>query len=375
MGEAVPEILPGPAAEAGVAPALLAWYDRHARALPWRVGPAARAAGARPDPYRVWLSEVMLQQTTVAAVAPRFARFVARWPDVAALAAAPEAEVMAEWAGLGYYARARNLIAAARAVAHDHAGRFPDTEAGLRALPGVGAYTAAAIAAIAFDRPASVVDGNVERVVARLFAVRAALPGAKPRLAALAATLTPAARPGDFAQAMMDLGATLCTPRAPACGRCPLAMPCAARAAGIAADLPARAPRAAKPTRHGIAWIARRADGAWLLERRPPRGLLGGTLGWPTTAWTEGEWTEGEWTEGAPGGAPPVAAEWRAAGGVRHTFTHFHLHLRVMLAEVAPGAAPARGAFVPAEGFRPEALPTLMRKAHALATQAGETPR
>ena len=221
---------------------LLAWYDRSARRAALARCPRARPA--RPDPYRVWLSEVMLQQTTVAAVQRYFAAFVGRWPTVAALAAAPDDEVMAAWAGLGYYARARNLLACARVVAGERGGRFPDTEDGLRALPGVGAYTAAAVAAIAFGRPAVVVDGNVERVMARLFAVETPLPAAKPRLRALAAALTPAERAGDHAQAMMDLGATVCTPTRPACGICPLVGDCAGRRAGIAGELPRRAEKA-----------------------------------------------------------------------------------------------------------------------------------
>lgn len=329
---------------------LLGWYDRHARVLPWRVGPADRAAGVRPDPYRVWLSEVMLQQTTVATVRGYFGRFTTLWPDVAALAAAPDAEVMAQWAGLGYYARARNLLACARAVAAR--GGFPDTEAGLRALPGIGAYTAAAVAAIAFDRPAVVVDGNVERVVSRLFAVTDPLPRAKPRLTALAGDLTPDSRPGDHAQAMMDLGATICTPRGPTCGICPVRPHCAGLAAGIAADLPRKAAKPAKPTRLGTVFIARRHDGAVLLETRPARGLLGGMQGWPGNDWAE-----------APGPAlPPVPADWVAINApVTHTFTHFHLILTVMAARVGPDALPTQGEFV--TGFDPGALPTVMRKA------------
>ena len=336
--------------------ALLAWYDGAARDLPWRVRPADRAAGRRADPYAVWLSEVMLQQTTVAAVQGYFARFLARWPTVAALAAAEDAEVMAEWAGLGYYARARNLLACARAVAADHGGDFPDTEDGLRALPGIGPYTAAAIAAIAFDRPAVVVDGNVERVVARLFALQDPLPGVKPAMRAATALLAPdsaAGRPGDFAQAMMDLGATICTPRSPACMICPWAAACRGRALGIAARLPTRAPKTAKPVRLGHAFVARRSDGALLLERRPPSGLLGGMPGWPGT----------EWAEAAPDPVPPLDAAWHAvAAEVRHTFTHFHLRLQVHVATVGLAAQPARGAFVPPAQFRPAALPTLMRK-------------
>lgn len=336
---------------------LLAWYDGHARALPWRVGPAARAAGARPDPYRVWLSEVMLQQTTVAAVTGRFERFVARWPTLADLAAAEDAEVMGEWAGLGYYARARNMLSCARAVVAGHGGRFPDSAGALAGLPGIGPYTAAAVAAIAFDRAETVVDGNVERVVARLFAVETPLPEAKPELRALAARLTPAVRPGDHAQAMMDLGATICTPHRPACALCPVAGFCAGRRSGIAADLPRRRPRAARPVRLGHAYVARRADGAWLLERRPASGLLGGMLGWPGSEWSDD-----------PAPAPPLAADWqRLEAEVRHTFTHFHLRLAVHVAEVASGACPRHGEFVPPAAFRPGDLPTLMRKVFDLA--------
>lgn len=330
-----------------IAPMLLAWYDRHARDLPWRAAPGTPAM----DPYRVWLSEIMLQQTTVAAVRDYFHRFTARWPTVEALAAADEAEVMAAWAGLGYYARARNLLATARAVTA--AGGFPDTRAGLQALPGVGPYTSAAIAAIAFDRAETVVDGNVERVVARLFAAETPLPAAKRELTALAGTLTPDARPGDFAQAMMDLGATICTPRSPACGICPLLELCAARAAGVQGELPRRLARAAKPVRTGVVWVA--ADSrAVLLERRPPRGLLGGTLAFPTTGWDGTDLP------------PPADAAWEDAGEVRHVFTHFELRLQVLRAALA-ATPPARGAVVAREDFDPGALPGLMRKVWALA--------
>ncbi len=340
--------------------ALIGWYDTHARVLPWRVGPADRARGMRPDPYRVWLSEIMLQQTTVAAVRDYFHRFTARWPDVTALASAADAEVMAEWAGLGYYARARNLLKCARAVVADHGGRFPKTRDRLLTLPGIGPYTAAAIAAIAFDEAATVVDGNVERVTARLFAVETPLPGAKAELTALAARLTPRERPGDHAQAMMDLGATICTPRNPACRICPLRDFCKAQSAGIAADLPRKTPKAAKPTRYGIAYLGRREDGAVLLERRPDRGLLGGMLGWPGTGWTEAD----------PAPAPPAEADWREVPGeVRHTFTHFHLILRVETAHLPMGANPKRGHFVPGTEFRAGDLPTVMRKVHDLASQ------
>jgi len=325
---------------------LLAWYDCHARLLPWRVPPGQGPA----DPYRVWLSEVMLQQTTVAAVKAYFERFTELWPTVHDLAAADEAQVMAEWAGLGYYARARNLIACARAVSAR--GAFPTTRTGLAELPGIGPYTSAAIAAIAFDRPETVVDGNVERVVARLFAVGTPLPAAKPELVALAAGLTPGARPGDFAQAMMDLGATVCTPRSPACGLCPLGAHCAARARGIAAELPRKAPKKARPLRRGTVWIGFRGQEV-LVETRPKKGLLGGTLAFPSTGWDGSDLP------------PPADADWREIGLVRHVFTHFALDLAVMTASLT--AAPERGNLAPLSEFSPAALPGLMRKAWALA--------
>lgn len=304
--------------------ALLHWYDAHARDLPWRVGPAARAAGVRPDPYRVWLSEIMLQQTTVPHAIPYFLEFTRRWPTVRDLAGAQDGDLMAAWAGLGYYARARNLLACARAVVQEHGGVFPDTEDGLRALPGVGPYTAAAIAAIAFDRPANVVDGNVERVMARLFAVEAPLPAAKPELKALAASVVRDDRPGDWAQALMDHGAVVCRPRAPLCGVCPVAGHCAARA-GDPQTYPRRLARAPRPRRHGVAWVLER-NGAVAVERRPDRGLLGGMLGLPTSAWTADP----------PEAAPPLAAQWREAGPVEHVFTHFALTLQVRRARVGP---------------------------------------
>jgi A/G-specific adenine glycosylase len=341
-----------------IAPALLDWYDRHARVLPWRIGPADRAAGYRPDPYRVWLSEVMLQQTTVAAVRDYFRRFTDRWPTVTDLADAPEADVMAAWAGLGYYARARNLLKCARAVARDHGGRFPTSREGLLTLPGIGPYTASAIAAIAFDEPATVVDGNVERVMARLHDIHTPLPAAKPALAALAARHTPTGRPGDYAQAVMDLGATICTPRNPACGLCPLRTPCRARRNGTALLLPARTPKQAPPTRLGFVYVARRPDGAWLMETRPPSGLLGGMLAFPGSDWSE-----------APVPAPPAEADWCDIGAeARHTFTHFHLRLTILAATLPADAAPARGHFVPHDAFRPAALPTVFRKVHDLAS-------
>ncbi len=333
---------------------LLDWYDAHARALPWRVGPAERAAGVRPDPYRVWLSEVMLQQTTTAHAAPYFAAFTARWPTVQALAAAADGEVMAAWAGLGYYARARNLLACARAVASESGGVFPGREAGLRALPGVGGYTAAAVAAIAFDRPANVVDGNVERVMARLFAVETPLPAAKPELKRLAGTLVADVRPGDWAQALMDLGATVCAPRRPACERCPLTPDCAGYASGAPERFPLRSAKAERPRRFGTAYVLL-SGGEVALTRRPPRGLLGGMMALPTSSWT---------AKAHPDEPPPAEADWRAAGEVEHVFTHFPLTLRVQRAEVAERDAgfdwrPA------AEAAR--ALPTVFRKALAAA--------
>jgi A/G-specific adenine glycosylase len=334
---------------------LLGWYDRHARDLPWRMPPGAEH---RADPYAVWLSEVMLQQTTVAAVRDYFSRFMALWPNIEALAEAEDARVMGEWAGLGYYARARNLLKCARVVAGERGGRFPDTAEGLRALPGIGPYTAAAIAAIAFDRAETVVDGNVERVMARLFRVETPLPAAKPELRARAAEMTPPTRPGDYAQAVMDLGATICTPKSPACGLCPWNRDCLAREAGVQAALPARAAKAAKPVRLGVAYVGRRADGAWLVERRPGHGLLGGMLGWPGGSWGE-----------VPEDLPPVAADWRELGAeVRHTFTHFHLRLAVRVAELPQDSAPARGDFH--LRLAPSDLPTVMRKAYDLARSA-----
>jgi A/G-specific adenine glycosylase len=306
---------------------LLAWYDANARALPWRVGPREHAAGIRADPYRVWLSEVMLQQTTVPHAAPYFLKFTARWPTVSDLAAAPDAEVMAAWAGLGYYARARNLLACARAVAGDHGGVFPDTEEGLRDLPGLGPYTAAAVAAIAFDRAANVVDGNVERVMARLFAVEEPLPDGKPGLKRRAADLVRDERPGDWAQALMDLGATICRPKAPLCDRCPVANQCAALVAGAPETYPRKTPKADRPHRYGVAYVLTRGDEVALV-RRPPKGLLGGMLALPTSDWRAARWSDREALHAAPATAP-----WRGVGEVEHGFTHFTLTLQLLRAE------------------------------------------
>ena len=329
-----------------VASLLLAWYDRHARALPWRAPPGEPP----PAPYRVWLSEVMLQQTTVAAVKPYFAEFTRRWPTVEALADAPEEEVMAAWAGLGYYSRARNLVKCARAVAER--GGFPDTEAGLRALPGIGDYTAAAIAAIAFGRRAVVVDANVERVVARLFAVEEALPGARKAIRAATGAIAPAARAGDFAQAMMDLGAGVCTAREPSCPRCPLLPICAGRRIGDPARFPRKAPKKAKPARTGTAWWIERDGHVWLV-RRPGRGMLGGMRALPDDGWS---------ARASGDGTPPVAGAWRPAGAVRHGFTHFDLELQVMVLE-GGAAPPGEGEWWPLDALDAAGLPTLFAKA------------
>ncbi|MDQ0512021.1 A/G-specific adenine glycosylase [Ancylobacter amanitiformis] len=332
--------------------ALLAWYDRHQRRLPWRAEP-----GTRQDPYRVFLSEIMLQQTTVVTVAPYYAAFLARWPSVKALAAAPLEEVLSAWAGLGYYARARNLHACARAVVERHGGAFPDTEAALLELPGIGPYTAAAIASIAFERRAAAVDGNWERVLARLFAVEEALPRAKARLRALALTLLPETRHGDFAQAMMDLGATLCTPRKPACALCPWQGSCAAHAAGAPERYPVKAAKSVRPTRQGVAFLAVRADGAVLVRSRPPRGLLGGMSEVPSTDWVEGGPAD-------PALAAPMALEWQPLNAaVGHVFSHFALELAIWRAR-APALTPAPKGhrWVRPEGFDAEAFPSVMRK-------------
>ena len=340
---------------------LLAWYDRHRRRLPWRSAP-----GRRPDPYRVWLSEIMLQQTTVATVGPYFADFLARWPTLEALAAAELDAVLHAWQGLGYYARARNLHRCARQLVERHGGRFPDDEAGLRALPGIGAYTAAAIAAIAFDRPATVVDGNVERVMARLFRVAEPLPPAKPALHRLAALLTPPRRPGDYAQAVMDLGATICQPRRPRCLLCPWQAACAAHAAGAEEAYPRKTPKSLRPLRHGVAFWVVREPGEVLLRRRPDEGLLGGMMEVPSTAWRAAAWPVAEARREAP-----LPARWRALPGlVRHGFTHFELELTVLAASVA-GKGLAEGLWWPIDRLGEQALPTLMKKlvAHALKTR------
>ncbi len=344
-------------ATASVSKLLLAWYDRSRRELPWRYAP-----GVPADPYRVWLSEIMLQQTTVKAVVPYFENFTRRWPTVAALATAPLNDVLAAWAGLGYYARARNMHACARVVARDHAGRFPANEAALLELPGVGPYTAAAIVSIGHGLKATPVDGNVERVVSRLFAVREPLPGTKPLVRAYAQTLTPDQRAGDFAQAMMDLGATVCTPKSPSCLICPLAAPCQAKQLGIAADLPIKSAKAERPLRYGIAFVVERDDGAVLLRRRPATGLLGGMIEVPST-----EWLAAVPCANAARAAEPVEAPYTDLDvAVVHVFTHFRLELlvrRAVLSQTAARRVPEMtGRFVPRVALDEEALPTVMRK-------------
>ena len=330
---------------------LLDWYDRHRRHLPWRAAP-----GVVADPYAVWLSEIMLQQTTVAAVKAYYEKFLALWPRVEDLAAAETDDVMRAWAGLGYYSRARNLHACAKQVAADHGGLFPPKEAGLRAMPGIGPYTAAAIAAIAFGERAVVVDGNVERVVTRLFAIGEPMPRAKPLVRDAMDRITPDLRAGDFAQAMMDLGATICTPRKPACALCPLNGGCAARLAQQQDMYPVKAPKAERPARAGAAFFFRRTDGAVLVRTRPPKGLLGGMTEIPGTPWSADFDLAGAMAHA------PVLANWqRLPGSVEHVFTHFSLRLTIFVAR-HDAPAPDGTRYVGNDVLDDEALPTLMRK-------------
>ena len=332
---------------------LLAWYDRHRRDLPWRAAP-----GEVSDPYHVWLSEIMLQQTTVATVGSYYRKFLKFWPTVEALAGAPREDVLKAWAGLGYYARARNLHACAKVVAGELGGRFPDNEAGLSALPGIGPYTAGAIAAIAFDRPAAAVDGNVERVMARLYAIETPLPDAKPEIRQRTLDLVPQKRAGDFAQALMDLGATICTPKRLNCMICPWTDDCAGRRSGIAGELPRRKAKAERPRRVGIAFWVEREDGAILLRERPDKGLLGGMMEVPSTGWTAKGSSD-------PEAEAPIRAAWRrTAGKIEHTFTHFHLELEIWSARVpATTEVSDQAARWVAKGdLDGEALPSVMRK-------------
>ena len=329
---------------------LLAWYDRHARALPWRA-----KKGERGDPYRVWLSEIMLQQTTVQAVAGYYRKFLSRWPNVEALATAPLDDVLTAWAGLGYYARARNLHKTARVIASELGGEFPKTMEGLRALPGVGAYTAGAIAAIAYDLPEAAMDANAERVIARLFAVQEPLPKAKEKIRVFGQSLVPQKRAGDFAQALMDLGSAICTPKRPACMSCPLSDDCDGRKLGIQETLPVKGAKVARPLKRGAAFVARDANGAVLLVRRPEKGLLGGMMQPPLGPWTEAFPSKAEALKQAP-----FKADWKKRTGiVRHGFTHFELEIEVYEAEIAKRPK-FEGMWV--DDLSNAALPTVMRK-------------
>lgn len=344
---------------------LLDWYDSERRELPWRSAP-----GKRADGYRVWLSEIMLQQTTVKAVIPYYLNFLKRWPTVKKLAAADLDEVLVAWAGLGYYSRARNLHKCAQVIAQEHNGRFPRSEKELIKLPGIGPYTAAAIAAIAFGEKTAPVDGNIERVVSRLFALQLPLPAAKPEIKRFAASMVPHNRPGDFAQAMMDLGATVCTPKRPSCLTCPLQADCHASAKGIASELPRKAAKPERPTRLGHAFVALREDGYILLRKRPEAGLLGGMQEIPSTDWTGKRLSAKKAVQ-----TVPVASDWwKVPGTVTHTFTHFRLELQVHLAIVPSGtplnlwAEPDRCIWVSRHKLDRAALPSVMRKVigHAL---------
>ncbi|MGI9400374.1 MAG: A/G-specific adenine glycosylase [Rhizobiaceae bacterium] len=334
---------------------LLAWYDKHSRRMPWRIGPQDRQGGVKPNPYHVWLSEVMLQQTQVTTVAEYFGKFLLKWPELTDLAAADTEDVMKAWAGLGYYSRARNLKKCADMLVRDFAGKYPETAVELKKLPGIGDYTSAAIAAIAFDESAAVVDGNVERVICRLHEIETPLPKAKAEISAIVAEMVPHHRPGDFAQAMMDLGATICTPKRPACALCPMNASCKAYNSGSQENYPVKAAKKDKPLRTGSAYVAIRKDGAVFLRRRPDHGLLGGMSEVPTT-----EWTVGPAIEGA--GDAPFPGNWEKAGLVRHTFTHFHLELTVWRAKEVQSTSMENGRWSQSEKLADEALPTVMKK-------------
>ena len=330
---------------------LLDWYDREGRRLPWRIRPEDRAAGREADPYAVWLSEIMLQQTTVPHATPYWFRFLELWPRVEDLAAAPREDVMREWAGLGYYARARNLHACARHVAEELGGVFPDTLDGLKALPGIGDYTANAVLAAAFDGPGSVVDGNVERVITRLYRLETPLPRAKPEVRRLAGAIASPDRPGDYAQAIMDLGATVCTPRSPDCTACPWSFACDAHAAGEMTRYPLKDKKKPKPVRLGTAWLVRGEQGLWL-RRRPDKGLLGGMVEVPSTSWAAAP----------PDEAPPFEADWVSRGEVRHVFTHFELRLDVRETTPASDWQPEDGYWAAEDQLDKQGLPSVMRK-------------
>lgn len=351
-----------PVTKTALRTALLSWYDREGRTLPWRLRPEDRRAGREPDAYAVWLSEIMLQQTTVPHATPYWHRFLELWPRIEDLAAAPREDVMREWAGLGYYARARNLHACAGVVATELGGVFPDTMEGLRALPGIGDYTANAILAAAFDKPASVVDGNVERVLTRFYRIEAPMPKAKPEIRGLAAELADPDRPGDYAQAIMDLGAIVCTPRNPDCDHCPWGFACAARAVGDILSYPRKLKKIARPIRHGIAWLVRRQGRIWL-RQRADQGLLGGMMEVPSS----------EWGEAGAASEPPFNAAWEDRGEIRHVFTHFELRLSVREAEAGPGWEPEQGIWADHAQLHDHALPSVMRKVVSRRKDASES--
>ncbi|MGY9044052.1 MAG: A/G-specific adenine glycosylase [Rhodobacterales bacterium] len=345
--------------ENNMAEDLLSWYDVNARDLPWRISPGDGKKDISPNPYYIWMSEIMLQQTTVAAVKEYFIKFTTLWPTVFDMAEANDEDVMAAWAGLGYYARARNLLKCARIIKDQYNGKFPCNEKDLLSLPGIGPYTAAAIMSIAFDEKAIVLDGNIERVMSRIYAVEEPLPNSKKSLWLLAAGLTPDNRPGDYAQAVMDLGATVCTPRSPKCDLCPWNLNCLGLIKGIARDLPFKVPKLKKPTRVGIAYVAINGDQSLLLERRPDKGLLGGMLGWPGSDWAI---TQAQHLE-------PLDADWITLNNIiRHTFTHFHLELTVKFASNVK-TKPRIGEFLSMEDFNPQDLPTVMRKVWSMVSK------
>jgi A/G-specific adenine glycosylase len=343
-----------------IAALLLAHYAVHARDLLWRKRPGQ----GRPDPYHVWLSEIMLQQTTVMAVMPYFARFTDRWKNFEELAACDDADLMAAWAGLGYYARARNLLKCARTVVSEHGGELPQSEDALKKLPGIGPYTAAAIAAIAFGQRAVVVDANIERVVSRLFALSTPLPQAKPEIAALMDRITPADRAGDFAQAMMDLGAGICSVKAPACDRCPLADACQARNDGNPVAYPVKQPKKARPVRKGTAYWIRRGDKVWLV-RRKDSGMLAAMRALPDDGWSAR--SDGD-------GRPPCPADWRPLpSGIAHIFSHFSLELQVAVTAWPHGPnPPLEGEWWDVNSLDKAGLPTLFIKATKVALASGE---
>lgn len=331
---------------------LLDWYDSNAREMPWRIAPKKRLAGIKPDPYHVWLSEIMLQQTTVASVKPYFVKFTTKWPTIQDLANAKDEDVMGAWAGLGYYARARNLLKCARLVANEKDGKFPEANEALLKLPGVGPYTAAAISSIAYDNPETVVDGNVERVISRIFNVHTELPKAKKELSILAKQLTPEFRSGDYAQAIMDLGATVCKPKIPQCDICPWANHCISKRKGTSKYLPRKLGKTKKPTRYGIAYFVERVDGAILTEIRPPNGLLGGMLSLPSSEWGDTFHDN-----------PPIDGDWEIKNDlVKHAFTHFDLNLKVMHVTTNLEQVPRRGKFLGPDELDSNNLPTVMKK-------------